>query len=620
MRNDLEALLRTITRQELERVHRGELAWETVVERMAAYGRYGFANVLLIGAQREVTDVRTFEEWKAAGRRVRKGEHAIRVLSRQGKPRSVFDLAQTSGPETVLGTADRPAWQSVKALATSRRLFVDRGSTWSYLGDPSKRVVIPPGLDDDAAALFLAHQLAHMVLHRGELDDGSRVCAGIGKVEADSVAAIVARELGLPITPATAPVSSWAGTDPRSRPLKTIEHVGGRILRAAAVLRRDLQKAANEPTAEAKDRSAAEEPTAEPPDRALLEALKAAHLFFVGRFPTSWAPGYLTRRGFPEAYQLQRQAGYAPNGWRGLLDALTSQGFPLETLVEAGLVKVRNGRAFDVFRDRLVVPVRSEHGEVVGFIGRAAPGDTGPKYLNSPETPVYKKGALLYGLHEAAPKLAAGARPVIVEGVLDAWAIDLSSDAHAAVAPSGTALTEDQVGLLAGAADLTTRGPLLALDGDTAGRRATARVWKAFTQVSGNVGAICFPDSQDPADLFLHHGPVGVRHELAQERDLIEHVLDAAIAEGLARGDPASALRTAAEAIIGLGRHNAARHAARVAQGLDIDPREVTRHLINAASPPARASETFPLAATTAHTDPPPPTPKTRHDSRSRRP
>src|SRR5690606_30653103 len=104
------------------------------------------------------------------------------------------------------------------------------------------------------------------------------------------------------------------------------------------------------------------------------DALEAAHQFFRSQLPSSWIPEYLDGRGFSAEIQEQWQAGHAPAGWRNLLSFLTSQGHTPDTLLAAGLVRAKNGRLYDVFRDRITLPVRDPQGRVVGFIGRAAPG------------------------------------------------------------------------------------------------------------------------------------------------------------------------------------------------------------------------------------------------------
>ncbi len=626
MRDDLAELLEVVVQQELGRVYRGELPWPTVLERAAAYGQYGFANVLLIGAQREATQVKTFEAWQQAGHRIRKGEHAIRILSQKGKPRSVFDIAQTIGPPQEPEPPHSPtqAWEALRQAAATRRLYVDRGNRWNYLGDPRLRVVIDPNKEDTEAAFALAHQLAHQVLHRGEFDRPGRECAGIGRAEADAVAFLVTRFLGL--TPSHAgenEVSSWAGTDRRARPLLIVNEVGSRIVRTAFLLRRQLDE---QPKASTRPRRAEvvegaldplteeRQPQPEEPDRDVFDALEAAHEFFRSQLPASWAPEYLADRGFPAEVQAQWEAGHAPAGWRNLLDALTEQGHAAETLVAAGLVRAKNGRLYDVFRDRITLPIRDSQGRVVGFIGRAAPGSEGPKYLNSPETALFKKGQLLYGLHQVREKLEAGARPVIVEGAFDAWAINLASSEHAAVAPSGTAFTPAQLDLLHRAVDLTETGLLLALDGDAAGLRGAVRAWKVLSQVKGTVSAVCFPEAQDPAQILNHQGPEGVGEVLKAERPLADLVIDAVIEQsgGLSASVEAhlAAARAAADVIARLPPSQVSRQVARVCDRFGLDHRDMTGYVVAAISPAVQAAEAFPL----------PPQPTTRKSTSTPRP
>ncbi|GAA2731528.1 toprim domain-containing protein [Actinocorallia aurantiaca] len=607
MRDDLAELLEIIARQELGRLHRGELPWSTVLERATSYGQYGFTNVLLIGAQREATQVKSFEEWQQAGRRIRKGEHAIRILSRQGKPRSVFDLAQTTGPslEPAPPLSPAQAWEQLRRVAVTRRLYVDRGHQWNYLGDPRLRITIDPDADDTEASFALAHQLAHQVLHRSEFDQMGRECVGVGRVEADAVAFLVTRSLGLaPSRTGNRDVSSWAGNDQRARPLLAIKEVGSRILRAASLLQRQLHEqskatAQKTETAERRPEASPREQQSEGASTEVHDALEAAHAFFRSQLPSSWAPEYLADRGFPVKVQEQWQAGYAPAGWRNLLNTLTGQGHTPDVLLAAGLVRAKNGRLYDLFRDRITLPVRDPQGRVVGFIGRAAPGSEAPKYLNSPETALFKKGHLLYGLHEVQEKLTSGARPVIVEGAFDVWAVNLASDAHAAIAPSGVAFTAEQLDLLAHAVDLTGAGPLIALDGDPAGRRGAARAWKVLSQLKGTVGAVCFPEQQDPAEILIRQGHAGVREALKAERPLADLAIDVAIehAEALATSMEArlAAARVAAEIIARLPPAQVSQRVARVCDRLGLDHRDMTGYVVAAVSPVAQASETFPL-------------------------
>ncbi|WP_157963712.1 toprim domain-containing protein [Actinocorallia populi] len=334
-------------------------------------------------------------------------------------------------------------------------------------------------------------------------------------------------------------------------------------------------------------------------DVSVLDALEAAHEFFCSQLSASWVPEYLADRGFSAEVQAQWQPGHAPAGWRNLFSTLTGQGHAPDVLLAAGLVRAKNDRLYDVFRDRITLPVRDLQGRVVGFIGRAAPGSDGPKYLNSPETALFKKGHLLYGLHEVKSKLASGARPVIVEGAFDAWAINLASTAHAAIAPSGTAFTPRQLDLLSQAVNPVETAPLVALDGDPAGRRGAARAWKVLSQLKGNVGAVCFPEGQDPAEILSRQGPAGIREALKAERPLAELAIDVAIESSAAPSASTearqTAARAAAEIIARLPPSQVSHQVARVCEALRLDHRDMTGYVVAAVSPATQASETFPL-------------------------
>ncbi len=189
-----------------------------------------------------------------------------------------------------------------------------------------------------------------------------------------------------------------------------------------------------------------------------------------------------TRRGEPgRAYVERRQVspemveafqlGYAPDAWHFLLEYLTTKkGFTPEEVEAAGLaVRHESGRIYDRFRGRLIFPIRNARGETVGFGGRII-GDGQPKYLNTPETLVYKKGELLYGLDLARETIRAEDRTIVVEGYLDV----ITAHQHGfrnVVAPLGTALTRSHVALL----KRLSHNVLLALDADAAGQRATLK-------------------------------------------------------------------------------------------------------------------------------------------------
>jgi DNA primase len=230
----LVAVLTAIAEQETTTLHDGTRPWTWWLERAATYGQYGFTNTLLISAQsRFAIQLRTYDEWKAHGRHVLKGEQGIRILSRSGKPRSVFDLAQTDGADAPDQPAVTPvkAWTELRQLVISRKFHSQRANDYWYTGDQTERLIgIDPDASDGDAVLVLAHQLGHALLHTDQIDQaGSPGCHGVRRVEADSVADLILTHLGVdPSGLVFSRVTSWAGTDPRARPLATIQMVGDR--------------------------------------------------------------------------------------------------------------------------------------------------------------------------------------------------------------------------------------------------------------------------------------------------------------------------------------------------------------------------------------------------------
>ena len=232
----------------------------------------------------------------------------------------------------------------------------------------------------------------------------------------------------------------------------------------------------------------------------ILEALLAAAAFFrealegeVGED----ARGLLDRRAVGTSARDRFGMGYAPLGWDRLRTHLKDLGFDDEILAEAGLVGTgaRGLAAFDRFRDRIMLPIHDASGRLVGFGARALAEDGSPKYLNSPETRVFRKGELLFNFHRA--RTADPAQPlVVVEGYLDVVVLE-SSQWQRTVSPMGTALTGEQLHLAWRLSD----EPVLLLDGDGAGRRATDRAIDAALPEllpgrSLRIGRL--PDGQDP--------------------------------------------------------------------------------------------------------------------------
>jgi DNA primase len=234
------------------------------------------------------------------------------------------------------------------------------------------------------------------------------------------------------------------------------------------------------------------------------------------------ARGYLADRGVDAATQLKFRLGYAPAERFALKEHLGAQKIPVEDMVEAGLLVAGDDipLPFDRFRDRVMFPIADLRGRVIAFGGRALEKDVPAKYLNSPETPLFHKGATLYNGAAARTAAHQGARVIAVEGYVDVIAM-VEAGFPATVAPLGTALTEDQLALIWRMAD----EPILCFDGDAAGRRAAYRaVDLALPQLRPGKSLLfaLLPDGQDPDDLVRSAGREAVEEVLAAARPLAD--------------------------------------------------------------------------------------------------
>ena len=254
------------------------------------------------------------------------------------------------------------------------------------------------------------------------------------------------------------------------------------------------------------------------------------------------AVDYLKRRGLSGETAKRFELGFAPPGWRSLASAFARYDDPL--LVEAGLVIVQGEegaeqKRYDRFRERIMFPIRSVKGEVIGFGARVLDGGE-PKYLNSPETPVFIKGQELYGLFEARAAIRAAGHALVVEGYMDVVALAQSGIANA-VATLGTACTAEHIGKLFRFTDSV----VFSFDGDGAGRRAASRALEAclpFASDTRSVRFLFLPSEHDPDSYVREHGSAGFAAALAGavplSRQLLERAredCDLATAEGRAR-------------------------------------------------------------------------------------
>ncbi|NBB51792.1 DNA primase, partial [Rhizobium sp. CRIBSB] len=237
------------------------------------------------------------------------------------------------------------------------------------------------------------------------------------------------------------------------------------------------------------------------------------------------ARDYLERRGLPEDQWDRFGLGYAPNDREGLKSALVQRGARPGDLVETGMLIAPEGGGtpYDRFRDRLMFPILDARGRIVSFGGRAMNPDDRAKYLNGPESPLFHKGATLYGLPEARRILGAASRGeqgiVVVEGYMDVIACHRAG--LPAVAPMGTALTEDQMGVLW----RVSAEPVLCFDGDAAGRRAAFRAVERSLPLLKPGRSFRFAlleGGQDPDDILRDKGAPALRQAVGQTRPFVD--------------------------------------------------------------------------------------------------
>jgi DNA primase len=256
----------------------------------------------------------------------------------------------------------------------------------------------------------------------------------------------------------------------------------------------------------------------------LHDVMKAAQDWFVHNLASPGgesARAYLATRGF-DAHTVARFGfGYAPEGRQALKEALDR--FPEPTLIESGLrIEVESRDPYDRFRGRLMLPIEDARGRVIAFGGRILAKDKtdAPKYLNSPDTPLFDKGRTLYNLHRAAPAARQSGRMIVVEGYMDVIALAAAGIAEC-VAPLGTALTENQIELLWKHVET----PILCFDGDAAGQRAAMRaVSRALPLLrpAHSLRMVRLPEGLDPDDLIRAKGTRAMEEVLAGARSLVD--------------------------------------------------------------------------------------------------
>ncbi|GAA2227549.1 DNA primase [Kitasatospora cystarginea] len=269
----------------------------------------------------------------------------------------------------------------------------------------------------------------------------------------------------------------------------------------------------------------------------LVEAHKVAAAWFqeqLGSPEAEIARGFLAERGFDEAAAKHFGVGYAPAGWEHLVRYLRGKGFTDKEILVGGLASQgQRGGLIDRFRGRLVWPIRDTAGEVVGFgARRLREDDNGPKYLNTPETPLYKKSQVLYGIDLAKKEIAKTGRAVVVEGYTDVMACHLAG-VTTAVATCGTAFGEDHIKIIRRLLMDTSayRGEtVFTFDGDAAGQKAALRAFEDDQKFAARTSIAITPGGMDPCELRLAEGDEAVRELIENPVPLFEFALRSAVA------------------------------------------------------------------------------------------
>jgi DNA primase len=264
----------------------------------------------------------------------------------------------------------------------------------------------------------------------------------------------------------------------------------------------------------------------------LVAAHAAAVEFYRAQLGTAGArPAreFLAQRGFDRAAAERYGCGFAPDAWDLLTKHLRQQGFSHDELVTGGLSRPsRSGTLIDRFRRRLMWPIRDLTGDVIGFGARKLfADDDGPKYLNTPETPIYKKSHVLYGIDQAKREIAKQGKVVVVEGYTDVMACHLAG-VPTAVATCGTAFGSDHIGVLRRLlldTDAVAGEIIFTFDGDAAGQKAALRAFEDDQRFVGRTFIAVSPDNMDPCDLRLAKGDLAVRDLVARREPLVDFAL-----------------------------------------------------------------------------------------------
>ena len=327
-----------------------------------------------------------------------------------------------------------------------------------------------------------------------------------------------------------------------------------------------------------------EEGTDEGSTRSRLLALnKFAAEYYQSQLNTDeglFAKDFLVNRGFEASSFASFGIGYAPKGWQNLIDAALGAGYQLQELISAGLAMESDKGGYDRFRGRVLWPIRDANSQVLGFGARKLyEEDQGPKYLNTPETPVYHKSSVLYGLDLARKSIVKTRQIVVVEGYTDVMACHLAG-VETAVATCGTAFGEEHIRIINRMLGQSSEPAqvIFTFDPDAAGQKAALRAYGDSAKFNALTFVASGPDGLDPADMRQKHGPDAIARMLEQKTPLFEFVIRHRISQfSLQDLDSRVAAARAASPVVAEIRDSALRsgYTKALAEWVSLDPIEI---------------------------------------------